>query len=102
MDSDDQTQREMNRFPVFPSRSRFPVAYEDFAYIGREYEDELTDIECAATEAGLPFRFSKEGTNVTNVIEPLCLAGGDFIRKSVASVGEKPILSIWGVTREFY
>ena len=55
VDSDDQTQREMNRFPVFPSRSRFPVAYEDLAYIGRDYEDELTDIECALVEAGLPF-----------------------------------------------
>ena len=41
-------------FPT-PSRSSFPVAYEDLGYIGRDYEDELTDIECALVEAGLPF-----------------------------------------------
>ena len=50
-----QTQRERKRFPVFPSRSSFPVAYEDLGYIGRDYEDELTDIECATVEAGLSF-----------------------------------------------
>ena len=57
LDSDDQTQRERKRFPVFPtpSRSSFPVAYEDLGYIGRDYEDELTDIECATVEVGLPF-----------------------------------------------
>ena len=54
MDSDDQTQREMNRFRVFPSRSRFPVAYEDLGNIGRDYEDELTDIECATIEGDFP------------------------------------------------
>ena len=36
LDSDVQTQREMNRFPVFPTRSRFPVAYEDLGYIARK------------------------------------------------------------------
>ena len=69
-------------FPT-PSRSSFPVAYEDLGYIGRDYEDELTNIECAAIEAGLPFGFSKE---------PFRFAGEDCIRKSLASVGEKPFV----------
>ena len=92
MDSDDQTQRERKRFPVFPtpSRSSFPVAYEDLGYIGRDYEDELTNIECAAIEAGLPFGFSKEGTKCDQCHRTI--AGGDCIRKSVASVGGKPFV----------
>ena len=91
-------------FPT-PSRSSFPVAYEGLGYIGRDYEDELTDIACAAIEAGLPFGF-RRAQNVTNVMNHYAWLE-EIVSEKVKPVLERnrssgPKVSIWGIRHEFY